>query len=127
MRRAVPLLVLVVVLCGGCGGGAKSYSIAKTRACVAKNGAKISYKLDFVASTATGGAFRATLPDNFVTFAFGDSEDDAKQIELAYHRFAFPNVRSGLADVLKRDRNAVMLWHEHPQDKDLSLVEGCLK
>jgi hypothetical protein len=126
VRRAAPLLVLALVL-AGCGGGAKTYTVSKTRACLSKKGAKINRKLDFVASTATGGAFRAMLRDNFVTVAFGETEDDAKQIELAYHRFAFPNVRKGLADVLKRDRNAVMLWHQHPQDRNLSLVDGCLK
>jgi hypothetical protein len=128
VRRAATLLVVLVpVLAAGCGGGPKSYSVTKTRACLVKKGAKLNRKLDFVASTATGGAFRAVLRDNFVTVAFGETEGDAKQIELAYHRFAFPNVRKGLADVLKRDRNAVMLWHQHPQDANLSLVQACLK
>jgi hypothetical protein len=29
--------------------------------------------------------------------------------------------------VLRRERNAVMLWQQHPEDADLSLVVGCLK
>ena len=125
MRRAALLLALVV-LAAGC-GGTKRYSLAKTRACLAQKGARINGKLDFVASTATGGAFRALLRPNFVTIAFGNSENDAKQLELAYHRFAFANVRKGLGDVLTRDRNAVLLWHEHPQDRDATLVTRCLK
>ena len=79
MRRAALLLALVV-LAAGC-GGTKRYSLAKTRACLAQKGARINGKLDFVASTATGGAFRALLRPNFVTIAFGNSENDAKQLE----------------------------------------------
>jgi hypothetical protein len=29
--------------------------------------------------------------------------------------------------VLRQDRNAVMLWHEHPSDADLATISGCLK
>jgi hypothetical protein len=126
VRRAVPLAIVLALLLAGC-GGAKGYSLTKTRACLAGKGVRIGGKLDFVASTATGGAFVAHLGDNFVAVVLGDNENDAKQIELAYHRFAFENVREGLPDVLRRDRNAVLLWHEHPKDADLALVEGCLK
>ena len=84
-------------------------------------------KLDFVAQTATGGAFVTHLGDNFVTIVFGESPTDGKQIELAYQRFAFANVRAGLADVLKRYNNVVTLWHAHPSDTDLAIVTGCLK
>jgi hypothetical protein len=62
-----------------------------------------------------------------VTVVFGESQSDGEEIENAYKRFAFDNVRRGLPDVLKRDRNTVMLWHEHPQDDDLATVNGCLK
>jgi hypothetical protein len=94
---------------------------------LAARGVEIGGKLDFVATTATGGAFAASLGDNSVKIIFGETEGDAEQIQLAYENFALPNVREGLPDVLRRDRNAVMLWRAHPQDSDLSLVIGCLK
>jgi hypothetical protein len=50
---------------------------------------------------------------------------DADNIELAYRRFAAPNV--GVDDVLRRLSNALMLWHVHPQDNDLATITGCLK
>jgi hypothetical protein len=62
-----------------------------------------------------------------VKVVFGETEGDAEQIQRAYERFAFSNVRAGLPDVLRRQGNVVMLWHEHPQDGDLELVVGCLK
>jgi hypothetical protein len=125
-RVALPLLALVAVLAAGC-GGKTTYSLAKTRACLQSRGAQVGGKLDFVASTATGGAFAARLGDNDVKLVFGQSENDAQQIVAAYERFAFANVKSGLPDVLRRYSNVVTLWHEHPQDADLSLVVGCLR
>jgi hypothetical protein len=115
-----------MLLVAGC-GGTKVYSLDKTRACLLDRGAKVGGKLDFVASTATGGAFVTTLGDNRVEVVFGQTEPDAEQIGEAYQRFAFRNVRAGLPDVLRRYRNVVTLWHKHPQEADLSLVVGCLK
>jgi hypothetical protein len=117
------VLLLVVAGCGG----SKSYGLDDTRACLTQRGAKIGGKLDFVASTATGGAFVASLGDNSVRLVFGQTESDAQQIQQAYERFAFRNVKAGLADVLRRYNNAVTLWQRHPQDNDLALVIGCLK
>lgn len=111
----------------GCGGGAKTFSPKGTKSCLTQRGAHIGGKLDFVAQTATGGAFVTQLGDNYVSVVFGQTVKDGEQIELAYQRFAFTNVRAGLPDVLKRSANVVMLWHQHPSDTDLQLVSGCLK
>ena len=114
MRRVALLsMVLFAFAVAGC-GSSKSYSLEDTKACLTARGAQIGGKLDFVASTATGGAFVATLGDNSVKVVFGETAGDAEQIELAYDRFAFPNVKAGLPDVLRRYKNAVMLWQEHP-------------
>jgi hypothetical protein len=125
MRRLAVLLALPVlgVACGG--SGDELFSPTPTRSCLTEHGAAIGGKLDFVASTATGGAFRARLGTNRVTVVFGETEDDAKQIELAYHRTAAPNV--GVSDILGREGNVVLLWKEHPADDDLRTVAECLK
>ena len=80
---------------------------------------------DFVANSATGGAFIVQLVDNRVTVSFGQTTADADNIDQAYHRFKATNV--GLDDVLRRQGNALMLWHVHPQDNDLATITGCLK
>jgi hypothetical protein len=117
----------VLLLAAGC-GGQTNYSYAKTRACLAIEDARVGgVKGDFVATTATGGAFVARLSDNWVTIAFGEQQNDAKDIQLAYQRFALPNVKNNIVDVLQRYRNAVLLWHKHPANADLALVTGCLK
>jgi hypothetical protein len=110
----------------GC-GGQTTYSLDPTKTCLSERGVRIGGPLDFVANTAMGGAFRANLGDNWVTVAFGDNLKSGVDIENAYTRFALPNVRPGLPDVLRRYNNAVTLWHIHPSDSDLSLVVGCLR
>jgi len=128
LRVAVPLLIVFALLVAGC-GGSTVYSDAKTSACLQARGAKISPpgSSDLVASTAPGGAFAAALGDNSVKLVFGQTDAQAQNLVAAYERFAFPNVRAGLPDVLRRYNNVVTLWHEHPQDADLSLVIGCLR
>jgi hypothetical protein len=128
--RLVPLLLVLLGLSAalaGCGGGSSSYTLVKTRQCLQTRGVEIGGSLDFVASTATGGAFVASLGDNSVKVVFGETVNDAEGIEQAYDRFAFQNVKAGLPDVLRRYGNVVLLWHEHPQEGDLALLVGCLK
>jgi len=60
-----------------------------------------------------------------VTVSFGQTLGDADNIDQAYRQFHSKNV--GIDDVLRTQGNAVMLWHEHPSDDDLSLVQDCLK
>lgn len=125
MKRGIFIGLLACAL-AACGGGASTYSVAKTRACLVAHGATITAPSgDIVASTATGGAFRARLTSNFVTVAFGETVAQANNISDAYHHFAGSNV--GLLDVLDQQRNVVLLWHLHPQPGDVDLVQACLK
>jgi hypothetical protein len=124
--KLVAVLVLAALLCASCGsGGSELFSVAKTRSCLASKGIALGGQLDFVATTATGGALKAHLGRNFVTIAFGDTRADADSINQAYHRFRSKNV--GIEDVLRQEGNAVMLWHEHPSDSDLARITACLK
>jgi hypothetical protein len=125
--RRIVLPALLVALLAGCGGGGGSadYTLAKTGDCLRAQGVRLDSKLDFVASTATGGAVRAHLADNFVTIAFGQTQQDSEAIAAAYRRFRAKNV--GIDDVLRTDRNAVLLWHLHPSDADASAIGTCLK
>lgn len=126
MLRLAVVAVFSVLLLAGC-GGQSLYTLTKTRSCLQSEDARIGGKLNFVASTATGGAFIAHLSDNFVTVAFGAKESDGEDIAIGYQRLAFPNVRNNIQDVLERYQNAVLLWHKHPASADLALVSGCLK
>jgi hypothetical protein len=126
-RRGVSLLIAIgaVLLATGC-GGTSAYSLAKTRACLAKvPGAKLSNKVDFVASNALGGAVAVTLDHNEVTISFGQDATEAKRIARAYRLHHGRNI--GIADVLRPERNAVLLWAAHPSDQDAAAIRDCLK
>ena len=128
MARLALVGALIVLVAAGCGGGSSQYTADKTRQCLSSEDARISTPSgDFVASTATGGAFVANLGDNWVTVSFGDQENDAKDLQIGYQRVAGSNVRENITDVLSRYHNAVLLWHKHPASADLALVTGCLE
>jgi hypothetical protein len=127
VKRIVPSGLLFVLLLSACGGagGSGLYSLEKTRTCLAAKHIRVGGALDFVATTATGGALRAHLATNDVTMAFGETTTDADNIDQAYRRFRAANI--GIDDVLREDRNAVMLWHTHPSDADIATIGDCLK
>jgi hypothetical protein len=124
--KSLALLAVLVLLACGCGSSSNDlYSLEQTKACLTKDGVRLGGQLDFVATTATGGAVRAHVGSNFVTLVFGDTLDRADNINQAYHRVASKNV--GIDDVLRQDRNAVMLWHAHPSDAEVARITACLK
>ncbi len=128
MNRFLLATALLHVL-AGCGrGGTTIYSRQASRACLKKAGftpRPVDSSTDFVANSATGGAFTVDLTDNRVTVSFGETIKDADNIDDAYHRFRAKNV--GIDDVLRQQDNAVMLWHVHPSDADIGPITGCLK
>jgi hypothetical protein len=128
VKRLLPVLALVVSL-SACGSSPpEAYTKLGTVTCLKSQGVplkSVPQSVDFVAWSAEGGSFRATLNDNFVTVSFGPTVGKANGIADAYRRFAARNV--GVSDVLRQQGNAVMLWHVHPSDTDISLVTGCLK
>jgi len=117
--------VLTAVV-AGCGSSSPAvYTLPKTTACLKAKPVRLGGPLDFVASTATGGAVKIHTSDNFATLVFGSTEADANNIAAAYRRFAAKNV--GVNDVLYQNGNAVLLWHKHWSQPDLDLITGCLK
>lgn len=132
MTSGLAAAVVLAVLLAGCGGSGdeepSSYALAPTRACLqSEDGVKVSTKdVDFVASTALGGAMRVTVsPENFVVMAFGDDEGEAERIERAYRDFA--GKRIPIDDVLERRKNLVLVWNAPPTGEDESALSDCLK
>ena len=130
MRSPLALLfgVAAALVLAGCGTPPR-YSLEKTRACLLKAGDRIGApKNDFVAESATVGAFRAVLPgaqQQAVTLSFGENDADAKSLADGYVRFHAKNV--GISDVLYQDKNVVALWRQHPTDAQLNALRDCLK
>jgi hypothetical protein len=131
MRGAVRHLrhvaLVAAAAAAGCGGGDSEYGLDPTRECLSSADVRIDTReIDVVASTAPGGALHATFPANEVTVSFGADADDAARMERAYRRFANPSLRPRLDHILKRRRNAVMIWGVAPAPADETRVVGCL-
>ena len=82
-------------------------------------------RLDFVATTAAGGALRAPLGLNEFVIVFGNNRREAVALEDAYERFG--KERPGVQDRLVRVRNIVMVWAGPPSPEELERVSGCLE
>jgi hypothetical protein len=125
--RWLSVLMPAAVLVSACGGNSTGlYELEPTRSCLEDSELRpTERKVDFVASTALGGAMRVRIAHNDLSLAFGESEREAERIEQAYKRFA-PQ-RFPIQDVLRRDRNVVMLWGVSPTIDELDAVNRCLR
>jgi hypothetical protein len=127
--KRLSLAVALVLALAGCGkSGTQLYAKDATTACLTKAGLDpkpVTGTSDFVANSATGGAFHVALAGNQVTVSFGETVADGDNLDQAYRRFRAKNV--GIDDVLRRQGNVVMLWHEHPEDTQLGTITSCLK
>jgi hypothetical protein len=121
---AVVLAGALVVLVG-C-GSTSTYDVDKSRACLVRQpGVVVRNKVDFVASTALGGAISVTLGGNEVTLSFAADRTEAERLVRAYQRFRGRNI--GLEDVLRANHNLVALWEMHPSDAALETIHDCSK
>ena len=121
--------MLLVFVLAGCGSAAKPthFTLAATRECARGKGQILKPKsTDFIATTATAGAFRLRFHDkNEVTVLFGANPQEASGLANGYRRFHAKNV--GIEDILRTNGNAVMLWRRHPKTKDEATMTACLK
>ena len=131
-RWALASALAIAALAAACGGspGAEPsrYLLTPTRECLlSQDGVRVDTKnVDFVATTALGGAMRVRLPTrNFVVMAFGNDEAEAERIEDAYREFAGRSIP--IDDVLQRRKNLVLVWNAPPTGDDDAAVSGCLR
>jgi hypothetical protein len=123
---AVLLFGLLLAGCGNSSPKATTYTLGPTRECARAHGHVLKPKqADFIATTASGGAFRLKFPDNEATVLFGADAREGSGLADGYRRFHAKNV--GVEDILRTNNNVVMLWRLHPTDKDASELTDCLK
>ena len=132
MRRLVPVLLLAAVLVAGCGARSNTpFTANATVGCLKKGEfthvSTSSAKVGFIAGFAANGGLIATSPSgNVVTVAFTDSADAVQSTEDAFKLHAPAALRPHIGDVMRVQRNAVIVWTTTPSDEDESTVEGCL-
>jgi hypothetical protein len=131
MRLALPILVLTALLLAGCSSGEPStFKSEQTAKCLRGKGYLVTTddaKVGVVAANAPNGGLLAKEPGNALTIAFGQNSDDAIQIAAAFKRFAPKKLRPHITDVLRTQKNAVLLWTVTPPQQELNKVDACLK
>ena len=104
----VAALTLALVA-AGC-GGAKHYTLEKTRDCLQTVGGatvRPPPPSDVIASTALGGAVNVKFVDNQVTLTFGQDDDQTAVLAKAYRRFRGKNI--GIESALEEIANVVLV------------------
>jgi hypothetical protein len=130
--RLVPLLLLLALVTAGCGARSSApYTAKGTVACLKKKdftGVTTSpAKVGFIAGFAANGGILALAPDNNrVTIAFGKDASEVEDTENAFRRSAPASLRPHISDVMRSNRNAVMVWTTTPSSEDDQTVQGCL-
>jgi hypothetical protein len=129
-RAAIPILV-VALLAAGCGArSSKPFTAKGTLGCLkAKHFAVTTNpaQVGFIAAFAENGGVRATPPDgNVATIAFTTDETTVDDTVKAFRTHASAQLRPHFSDVLRTNRNVVMVWTTTPSADDDKLVQGCL-
>jgi hypothetical protein len=131
MRLALPILLLTGLLLAGCSSGEPStFKAEPTAKCLSGKGYRVTTddtEVGVIAANAPNGGLRANEPGNTLTIAFGQDSDDAIQIAAAFKRFAPKKLRPHILDVMRTQKNAVLLWTVTPPQEEQDKVFACLK
>jgi hypothetical protein len=131
MRLALPIFIVAALFLAGCSSGEPSaFKAGSTATCLRGHGYRVTTddaKVGVVAANAPNGGLRANEPGNTLTIAFGANSDDALQIAGAFKRFAPKKLRPHITDVMRTQKNAVLLWTVTPPQDELNKVFACLK
>jgi hypothetical protein len=130
VRRALPILLLALaLLAAGC-GATSVYKAGPSAKCLSGKGYRVTTdpgRIGVIAAAAPHGGLRAFEPGNAVTIAFASDTGDAVAIERAFKRFAPPRLQRHIADVMRTQKNAVLLWTVTPPLGEASKVLDCLR
>jgi hypothetical protein len=132
MRLPACLLVAVAaLLAAGCNTEPATYKAAPTATCIRDT---LHYRvttdpadLGVVENNAPNGGLIAFHPGNAVRIAFGENSDAAAGLEHAYTVFAPKKLRPHITDVMRTNKNAVLLWTVTPPQEEINSVYDCLR
>jgi hypothetical protein len=131
MRFALPILITLALVLAGCTRGEPStFKAGPTAKCLAGKGYSVTTddaKVGVLAANAPNGGLLAKEPGNALTIAFAQDSDDAIKTAAAVKRFAPKKLRPHITDVMRTQKNAVLLWTVTPPQDELNKVFACLK
>ena len=131
MRLALTISITAGLFLAGCSSGEPStFKAEPTAKCLEGEGYSVTTddpRVGVIAANAPNGGLLANEPGNAVTIAFGENSDDAIQIAEAFKEFAPKKLQPHITDVMRTQKNAVLLWTITPPEDELNKVFACLK
>jgi hypothetical protein len=130
MRRVVLLACAGLVLAGCTETEPSVYKAAPTATCLREGGYRVvtnPAELGVVENNAENGGLIAYEPGNAVRIAFAADSDDALGVESGFRRFVSEKRRRHITDIMRTNKNAVLLWTVTPPVEELDKVYDCLK
>jgi hypothetical protein len=130
MRRVLLLAFLGAFLVGCTETEPSVYKAGGTAKCLRDTGYQVTTdpaEVGVVAAAAPNGGLLAREPGNALTIAFASDAGDAESIAQAFKRFAPKKLQPHISDVMRTEKNAVLLWTITPPIEELNKVVGCLK
>jgi hypothetical protein len=131
MRLALTISITAGLFLAGCSSGEPStFKAGPTATCLKGNGYRVTTddaKVGVLAANAPNGGLLAKEPGNALTIAFAQDSDDAIKTAAAVKKFAPKKLQPHINDVMRTQKNAVLLWTVTPPQDELKKVYACLK
>jgi hypothetical protein len=131
MRRVFHISIAAGLLLAGCSSGEPStFKAGPTAKCLKGKGYRVTTddtKVGVIAANAPNGGLLAREAGNALTIAFAENSDDAIKTAAAVKDFAPKKLRPHILDVMRTQKNAVLLWTVTPPQEELNTVYACLK
>jgi hypothetical protein len=132
-RSLAGLLLVVAVVAAGCGvRNSNPFTAEASKGCFVKQGftgvTTAAAKVGFIAAFAEHGGLRAVSPSgNVLTIAFTADEDSTSSTEAAFRARAPKRLRPHISDVMRTERNAVLVWTTTPDGGEYDTARRCLR
>ena len=130
MRLRACSVVLLACLAAGCETEPSTYKSGPTADCLREQSLEVvteRSQLGVVERSTDNGGLIAYTEGNAVRIAFGANEEDTLGIQEGYRRFVPKKVKPHIGDVMRTEKNAVLLWTVTPSNEVSDQVTGCLK
>jgi hypothetical protein len=131
MRVVLVTSIATALLLAGCSSGEPdTFKVGPTASCLRGNGYSVTTddsKVGVVAANALNGGLLAQEPGNALTIAFAQDSDAAIKTAAAFKKFAPEKLRPHISDVMRTQKNAVLLWTVTPPQAELDKAFACLK
>jgi hypothetical protein len=131
MRLTLSISIAALLFLAGCSSGEPStFKAGPTASCLEGKGYRVTTddsKVGIVAANALNGGLLAREPGNALTIAFAEDSDAAIKTAAALKKFAPEKLRPHITDVMRTQKNAVLLWTVTPPQDEQDKVFACLK